>query len=133
MFLIDSSAWIEYLRPKGSAKVKARVRDILQKEEAVICEIVIVEILRGARNEKDFASLYQSLTSLPMIPIDDAVIERAAKWGFILDRKGKIVSTTDLIIASAAYGKAKLLHIDSNFELISSEVDLDEEKIEGEK
>ena len=133
MFLIDSSAWIEYLRPKGSAKVKARVRDLLQKEEAASCGVIIVEILRGARNEKDFASLYQSLTSLPMIPIDDSVIERAAKWGFILDKKGKIVSTTDLIIASAAYGKAKLLHIDSDFVLISSEVDLDEEKIEGEK
>ncbi|MGB9700870.1 MAG: type II toxin-antitoxin system VapC family toxin [Thermodesulfobacteriota bacterium] len=130
MFLIDSSAWIEYLRPKGSAKVKARVRDILQKEEAVSCGIVIVEILRGARNEKDFASLCESLTSLPMISIDDSVIQRAAKWGFILDRRGKIVATTDLIIASAAYGKAKLLHIDSDFELISSEVDLDEEKIE---
>lgn len=129
MFLIDSSAWIEYLRPKGSAKIKERIRDVLQKEEAVSCGIVVVEILRGAKNEKDFESLYQSLTALPMIPIDGMVIERAAKWGFILDRKGKIVSTTDLIIASAAYGKARLLHIDTDFELISSEVDLDEEKM----
>ncbi len=130
MFLIDSSAWIEYLRPKGSEKVKKRVRDILQKEEAVSCGIIVVEILRGARNDKDFESLYQSLSSLPMIPIDNVVIERAAKWGFILDRKGKIVSTTDLLIASAAHGKAKLLHIDNDFELIASEVDLDEEKID---
>lgn len=129
MFLIDSSAWIEYLRPKGSAKVKARVRDVLQKEEAVTCGIIIVEILRGARNERDFESLYHSLSSLPMIPLDDKVIERAAKWGFILDRKGKIVSTTDLLIASAAYRKAILLHMDSDFEIISSELELDEEKI----
>jgi predicted nucleic acid-binding protein len=57
MFLIDSSAWIEYLRPKGSQDVKERVRDILQKEEAVSCGIVIVEILRGAKNEKDFQLL----------------------------------------------------------------------------
>jgi len=35
MFLIDSSAWIEYLRPKGSKKIKERVKEILQKEEAV--------------------------------------------------------------------------------------------------
>ena len=53
MFLIDSSAWIEYLRPKGSVKIKERIRDILQKEEAVCCGIVVVEILRGSKDEKD--------------------------------------------------------------------------------
>lgn len=129
MFLIDSSAWIEYLRPKGSQKVKQRIRDILQKEEALSCGIVIIDILRGAKNEKDFLSLNESLRSLPQILIDDLIIERASKWGFILDRKGKFVSTTDLLIASAAYKKARLIHVDSDFELISSEVDLEEERI----
>jgi predicted nucleic acid-binding protein len=130
MFLIDSSAWIEYLRPKGSPKIKERVREILQKEEAVSCGVVVVEILRGARNEKDFQSLRDSLTSLPQIPIDDAVIERASRWGFQLDRKGKVVSTTDLIIAAAAYKNARLLHADRDFELVSSVIDLDEEKLQ---
>lgn len=129
MFLIDSSAWIEYLRPKGSPRVRERVREILQKEEAVSCGVVIVEILRGAKNEKDFQALQDSLTSLPQIPIDDAVIQRASRWGFLLDRKGKPLSTTDLIIAAAAYKKARLLHADSDFEMVSSVVDLDEERI----
>jgi len=129
MFLVDSSAWIEYLRPKGSKKAKERVREILQKEEAASCGIVVVEILRGAKNEKDFQSLHDSLTSLPQIPIDDGVIERASQWGFLLDRKGKSVSTTDLFIAAAAYKKARILHVDSDFGVISSVVDLDEERI----
>jgi predicted nucleic acid-binding protein len=129
MFLIDSSLWIEYFRPKGSKIIKERVKDILQKEEAVSCGIVVVEILRGAKNEKDFQSLQDALISLPQIPIDDTVIERASKWGFLLDRKGKFVSTTDLIIASAAYKVARLLHSDSDFETISSLIDLEEEKI----
>lgn len=130
MFLIDSSAWIEYLRPKGSKKVKERVREILQKEEAVCCGVVAIEILRGARNEKDFQSIHDSLMSLPQIPIDEVVIERASKWGFLLDRKGKSISTTDLLIAAAAYKRAQLLHVDSDFEIISSIVDLEEERIE---
>jgi predicted nucleic acid-binding protein len=46
-----------------------------------------------------------------------------------MDRKGKIVSTTDLIIASAAYKKAKLLHVDSNFKLITEIFDLEEEML----
>jgi len=130
MFLIDSSIWVEYLRPKGSKKVKDRLREILQKEEAVSCGIVVVEILRGAKNEEDFRSLHDSLVSLPQIPIDDAVIERASKWGFLLDRKGKTVSSTDLLIAAAVYKKAKLPHLDHDFEVISSAVDLEEERIE---
>ncbi len=89
----------------------------------------VVEILRGVKNERDFQSLNDSLRSLPQIPIDGAVIERASQWGFLLDGKGKFVSTTDLIIASAAYKKARLLHMDSDFELVSTEVDLEEEKI----
>lgn len=44
MFLIDSSAWIEHLRPGGSKKVKERVREILEKDDTVSCGIVIVEI-----------------------------------------------------------------------------------------
>jgi predicted nucleic acid-binding protein len=130
MFLVDSSAWIEYLRPKGSKKAKERIREILQREEAVSCGIVVVEILRGAKNEKEFQSLQDSLSYLPQIPIDDAVIERASKWGFLLDRKGRPVATTDLLIAAAAYKKARVLHADSDFGVISSMVDLDEERIE---
>lgn len=129
MFLIDSSAWIEYLRPNGSKKVRERIREILQKEEAVCCGIVIIEILRGAKNEKDFQMLGDSLMSLPQVPIDDTVIERASKWGFILDRKGKVASTTDLVIASAAYKKAHLLHLDRDFEMIASVFDLEETKL----
>ena len=63
------------------------MREILQKEEAISCGVVVVEILRGAKNEKDFQFLYDSLTSLPQIPLDDVVIERASKWGFLLDGK----------------------------------------------
>ena len=129
MYLIDSCAWIEYLRPKGSQKVEEKVKEILQREEAICCGIIAVDILRGAKNEKDFQSLNDSLLSLPQIPIDDSVVERASQWGFLLDRKGKFVSTTDLIIASAAYKKARLIHVDSDFELISTEVDLEEERI----
>jgi predicted nucleic acid-binding protein len=129
MYLIDSSVWIEYFRPSGSAKIKARVRNILESEEAVTCGIVVVEILRGARTEKDLRILRDSLTSLPGIPINGEVIERASRWGFLLDRKGKQVPTTDLIIASCAQKKARLLHADKDFEVIASVCDLDQERL----
>ncbi len=129
MFLIDSSAWIEYLCPNGSAKAKQRVREILQGDAVACCGIVVVEILRGARNEKDFQILSESLRSLEQLPIDDDVIVRAARWGYELDRKGKSLSTTDLLIAASAYGKARVVHIDSDFEVLASEVNLEAESL----
>lgn len=120
MFLIDSSAWIEYLRPNGSAKVKRRVREALEKDEAVTCGIVVVEILRGAKDDRLFKTLKETLLSLPQIPMKDEVIEKAAQWGYALDRKGKTISTTDLFIAAAAFDKAVVLHVDSDFEIIAS-------------
>lgn len=130
MFLIDSSAWIEYLRPRGSPKVKQRVREILRMDAGACCGIVVVEILRGAKSEKDFRSLSDALMSLEQLPIDSEVIVRAARWGYLLDRKGKPIPTTDLVIASSAYGKARLIHIDGDYEILSPMVGLEEEKLE---
>jgi predicted nucleic acid-binding protein len=129
MFFIDSSIWIEYFRPRGSAKIKEKVRGLLEAGVVVVCGVVLIEILRGAKNKKDFEQLYESLSSLPQLPIDEEVIKRASRWGFEMDRKGKVVSTTNLIIASAAYKKARLLHIDSDFKLITEFFDLEEEML----
>jgi hypothetical protein len=128
MFLIDSSAWIEYLRPKGSPKVKERVREILKKEEAATCGIVIVELLRGATDKKIYQSLREALLALPQTPLNDSVIQRAAEWGFLVDRKLKTVPTTDLLIGASAYKKATVLHCDKDFELLASTFGLEQER-----
>ena len=129
MYLIDSSVWIEYFRAKGSAVAKQRVREILTNEEGLCCGIVVVEILRGARDDKDFLALKGSLLYLPQLPINRDVISLASQWGYILDRKGKIVSTTDLFIAAAAFKKATLLHSDKHFEIIAAEFGVAQERL----
>jgi predicted nucleic acid-binding protein len=129
MYLIDSSVWIDYFRPQRSSNIKRRVRQILQEDQALICGVILVEVLRGARNEKEYSLLLDSLGSLQKIPFEQEVFERAAQWGFQLDRKGKIASTTDLLIAAAAYRKAHVLHNDAEYEMIASEVPLRQERI----
>lgn len=129
MFLIDSSAWIEYFRPGGSTNVKQRVRNVLLKDEAATCGVVLVEVLRGAKNEKDYKAIHDALMSLPVIPLDDIVTERAAQWGYSLARKGKTPPTTDFMIAAAAHEKAVLLHLDQDFEAMGTLVGLTHERI----
>jgi predicted nucleic acid-binding protein len=127
MFLIDSSAWIEYLRPKGSLPVKERVREILKNEEAITCGIVIIELLRGARDQIFYDSLKEYLLALPQIPLNEAVLLKAAEWGFLLDPKMKKVPTTDLIIGATAYKRATILHCDSDFDLLANRFGLAQE------
>ena len=35
MFLVDSSVWIEYLRPKGSIRIKERVKDLITSGDVI--------------------------------------------------------------------------------------------------
>lgn len=131
MYLPDSSVWIEYLRPNGAAAVRERVRGIIEREEAACCAIVVVEVLRGAKCEKDYSALDVALRALPQLPLDDRAIERAARWGFVLGRKGVTVPTTDLLIASAAHGRAVLLHRDGDFKRIAEVGGVKEEMLCG--
>jgi predicted nucleic acid-binding protein len=51
MILVDTSAWIEFLRATGSS-THYRVRDLLAQEEAPATpEVVVMEVLAGARDE----------------------------------------------------------------------------------
>lgn len=129
MFLLDSSVWIEYLRPNGDVGIRGRVRGIVERDDAVCCGIVVVEVLRGAKREKDYSAIDEALRALPQLPLDDRVIERAARWGFTLGRKGVTVPTTDLLIASAAHGRAVLIHRDGDFKRIAEVAGLKEEMI----
>jgi len=129
MYLLDSSVWIEYLRPGGAALVKERVRGILERDEACCCGIVVVEVLRGVKGERDYAAVEEALSALPQLPLDETAVARAARWGFALGRKGVTVSTTDLLIGAAAHGKAALIHRDGDFRRIAEAGGLQEEMI----
>jgi len=129
MFLVDSSAWIEYLRPRGNAKVRAFVRDLLEREEAAVCGIVITEVLRGVKEDKAFDALKDTFFALPRLPLGEGEFERAANWGRQLHRKGKALPTTDLLIGAAAFNRACVLHCDADFVLLGATTRLKQEYI----
>jgi len=129
MFLVDSSAWIEYLRPQGSVRIKARVRNLLEKEEAAVCGIVITEVLRGVKEDAAFEALRGIFFALPRLPLDEACIVRAAQWGRKLRRKGRTIPTTDLLIGAAAFHHVPILHADADFVALAAATGLKQEYI----
>ena len=124
MILIDTSAWIEYLRATGSAAA-IEVRRLLSTEadRVVMCEPVAMEILSGALDDDKHAKLEQLVNGLPSLSIDDAVDFRSAAAIYRAARRaGQTVrSINDCLIAAVSMRHgANIIHRDADFEVIAA-------------
>lgn len=119
MILIDTSAWIEFLRNTGS-QVCARVDDLLASEIAT-CDPVRMEVLAGARDEAHLADLRRLLARATVLPTltrhyDDAasIFRRARAQGLTVRR------LNDCLIAAIALDQGvSVLQADRDFESIA--------------
>ncbi len=83
------------------------------------CGIVLTEVLRGGRNDKERRLLVEHFRLLEYAPLAREDYEEAAALGFRLARKGLSVKTTDLLIAHLALRhRWTILHDDKDFESI---------------
>ena len=122
--LIDSSAWIEYLRATGSPAA-AEVRRLLSSEAdtVVMCEPVAMEILSGATSDAAHAKLERLVNGLPSLRIDDALDFRSAAAIFRRARRigRRVRSINDCLIASVAIRhEVPLIHRDADYVVIAA-------------
>jgi predicted nucleic acid-binding protein len=125
VILVDTSAWIEFLRDTGSP-VCVRVDELLAAETAT-CDPVRMEVLAGARDEthlRDLRGLLGRSTLLPTGPTDyedAAAIYRGCR------RHGETVrKLIDCLIAATAIRHGvPVLHADTDFEAIRRHTTLD--------
>jgi len=120
--LVDTSAWVEYLRGTGSPH-HLWLRDAIRTEEPLAwTEPVLYELTAGARSARRAAELRALLLRGPMIAIaglqdweDAAVLYRSA------GSKGLTVrSTSDCLIAALCVRTASpLLARDRDFDALS--------------
>jgi predicted nucleic acid-binding protein len=63
--LVDSSAWIQYLR-SGQDEVSETVDDLLQEDRAALCGMVELEVVQGlrSRERRRVSELFSVLTYL---------------------------------------------------------------------
>ncbi len=119
MILIDSSAWIEFLRDTGSS-VCLRVDELLGGDIAV-CEPVWMEVLAGARDEGHLKDLRRLLAGATLLATDSVDFEEAAALYRICRRKGETPrKLIDCLIAAVAIREdVTILHCDSDFDVLS--------------
>ena len=119
MTLIDTSAWIEFLRDTGSDACR-RVDELL-KEGFATCDPVRMEVLAGARGERHLRELRGLLGRGATVPVGPTHYDEAALLYRICRREGQTVrKLIDCLIAAAAIdADLPVLHNDSDFEVLA--------------
>ena len=119
MILVDTSAWIEFLRDTGSAACE-RVETLLDAEIAT-CDAVRMEVLAGARDERHLQSLRGLLARAVLIPTSPRDYDNAAALYRQCRREGETVrKSIDCLIAAVAIGaEVPILHNDADFDVLT--------------
>ena len=119
MVLIDSSAWIEFLRDSGSASCQ-QVDELLDRDFA-ICDPIRMEVLAGARDESHLLNLRRLLARAVVIPMRPTDYEDAAALYRRCRRQGATVrKLIDCLIAAVAIrAGTPVLHHDADFHTLA--------------
>ena len=117
MIFVDSSVWIDYFNGKSTREVK-KLDSLLGIESISSGDLILVEVLQGFRNDKDYKIAKNLLTSLTVFNMLDSNIAIKSADNFrTLRKKGiTIRKTVDSIIATfCIQNKLSLLHSDKDF------------------
>ena len=118
MTLVDTSAWIEFLRRSGDLAVKRRVAAYIDAADAATSGPIHFELLTGAR-PAETVDIDMALSFCEILDFSLACWQRAGRIERSLREKGVTVPRDDVFVAAAAieYGVAVYAH-DQHFELM---------------
>ncbi len=118
MIVVDSSAWIGLLRGDRSPPVD-RLRELEETQNVLVGDIVLLEILRGARSDQQALAIETRLRRFAVARMLSPVLARqgAAHYRNLRARGITIRKTPDLIIATYCIAnRHRLLHQDRDFD-----------------
>jgi predicted nucleic acid-binding protein len=122
MILVDSSAWIELLRGTGHAVHRTLKHHLDTGTPLATTEVVVMELVAGARTDRDRDRLRQRLLALPLLRLRGMPdFERAAELYRRCRGRGETVrKLIDCLIAAVAIReRATVLHNDRDFEVLT--------------
>ena len=124
MILVDTSAWIEFLRDTGSVACN-RVEALLEREIAT-CDVIRMEVLAGARDERHLRSLQRLLARAVILPMGPADYDDAAALYRLCRRNGETVrKLLDCLISAVAIrAGVPILHNDVDFDRLARHTNL---------
>ena len=118
MILVDTSAWVDFFRGRGT--LAATVDELLDLGEAALCGPIVTELRRGLR-PTERSRVLPLLDGCELLAQPDDLWTTAGDLGAALARRGIVVKTLDLLIATHAIGHGvALLTRDTDFKAIAN-------------
>lgn len=98
LVLIDTSAWIDYLRA-GEGPLADILETLLEEDRAALCGVAVTEVRQGllSHEEEGVLALFETL---PYLDSDRADYERAGELLAKLRRQGVTIPAMDGVIAA---------------------------------
>ena len=124
MILVDTSAWVEFLRDTGSP-VCTRVDELLGAEIATF-DPIRMEVLAGARDESHLNDLRRLLARASVIDLVSGDYEDAAALYRTCRRRGETVrKLIDCLLGAVAIrADVPVLQADNDFEVLARHTSL---------
>ncbi len=115
--LVDSSAWISYLR-SGEGRLSTSLERLLDENRVALCGIVLTEVRQGLRSHEQ-REVLELFETLPYFETTRDDYERAGALLAGLQRRGMTIPAPDGVIAALCLEhELELLEFDKHFEHI---------------
>ena len=122
MILVDTSVWIDFFSGSNS-KEKTILHKLIEQEKPIfLTSIVLMEILQGIKNSKDFFKVKDYILSFPFVEAKppETFIRAAEIYRKCREEGITIRSSIDCIISEIAIENGlTLLHKDRDYDVIS--------------
>lgn len=117
MIIVDTSVWIDYFNGKDTAHCDF-LDNALKFHQMGICDVILMEILQGFKNDKDYLTAKSALLKLPIFDIinkDNVIIY--ADYYRTLRKQGITIrkSNTMMIAGFCIQNELPLLFSDRDF------------------
>jgi predicted nucleic acid-binding protein len=120
--IFDTSVWIDFLRGKRNPQSDLLTSYVEQEDQVLLIPTILQEVLQGIREDTQYRQIkdiFSYFTVLQLPPVQ-AAIGAAELYGGLRKRGVTIRKSNDCLIAFYAIeSSTSLVHLDSDFELIS--------------
>jgi predicted nucleic acid-binding protein len=117
VILVDSSVWIAHLRGSWTVAT-AKLEAAASREPILVGDLILLEVLQGARDEAHAARIERGLRRFDVVPLLDGDLAPRAAWNYrkLRDLGITIRKTADIIIGTFCIERrCALLHDDRDF------------------
>jgi predicted nucleic acid-binding protein len=124
--VVDSSVWIDYFNGNRTAETDA-LDQALGRDEIIIGDLILTEVLQGFRKESDFHKAHELLDSFPVVSMlgPEMAVKSAENYRKLRKLGVTVRKMIDVMIASYCIEHAlPLLYSDRDFDPIKQHLSL---------